>query len=136
MLDPKNSINITGGVTRDPESPSDNLVKFSIAVDYAGSEKGGSSTGYFDVVYWTNNDDNKRNADFVKNQVKEGKLKKGSQVQILGRLTQERWSTEGDSSKKSRVVIVAESLTYSGSSRPADSASSSSNASIEVPSEF
>lgn len=137
MLTPKNTVNIIGGLTKDPESPMDNLVKFSIAVDYAGSEKQGSSTGYFDVVYWTNNDDNKRNAEFVKNQVTSGKMKKGSQVHILGRLVQERWTSGDDDSKRSRVVIVAEALTYTSGGAPSTAdANSSAAAQVEVPSEF
>jgi single-stranded DNA-binding protein len=131
MIDPKNNVVLTGGIVRDPEQPTPNLVKFSVAVDFAGSDKSGNSTGYFDVTYWLN-DDNK-NASFVKSQVESGKMKKGSQIQLVGRLVQERWTTENDDSKKSRVVIVAESISYAGGGRPE---SSTLNASSEVPAEF
>lgn len=132
MIDPKNNVVLTGGIVRDPESPTPNLLKFSVAVDFAGSEKSGSSTGYFDITYWLN-DDNK-NATFVKSQVEAGKMKKGSQIQLVGRLVQERWTTENDDSKKSRVVVVAESITYAGSNRPAEG--SAGSASVEVPDNF
>lgn len=132
MLDPKNTLVITGGIVRDPESPTANLIKFSIAVDYAGSDKSGNQTGYFDVVFWTNNDS--PNTKFVKDQVTSGKMKQGSQIQLVGRLVQERWVAD-DSSKKSRVVIQAESVTYAGGNRSADSSSSSSGT-ASVPDDF
>ena len=55
MIDPKNIINITGGVVADPELVNDGkIANFTLAVDYAGSEKGSdNNTGYFDIVYWT-----------------------------------------------------------------------------------
>ena len=54
MIDPKNILNITGGVVSDPELVNDGkIANFTLAVDYAGSEKGSdNNTGYFDVVYY------------------------------------------------------------------------------------
>jgi single-stranded DNA-binding protein len=40
-------------------------------------------------------------------------MKKGSQIQLVGRLVQERWQQE--SQNRSKVVIAAESITYAGS---------------------
>lgn len=117
MLDPKNTIVITGGVVQDPELVNGNILKLRLAVDYAGSEKNTqNNSGYFDVTYYLNDEGN-RNATFVKSQIDDGKMKKGSQVQIVGRLVQERWSAE-DGGGRSRVVIVAEALTYAGGGRP------------------
>lgn len=56
MIDPKNLINITGGVVTDPELVNDKIAKFRLAVDYAGQEKGSENTsGYFDIVYYLKN---------------------------------------------------------------------------------
>jgi single-stranded DNA-binding protein len=94
----------------------DNIAKFRVAVDYAGSEKGSdNSTGYFDVTYYLNSEENKRNCEFVRNQISSGKLSKGSQIRLIGRLVQERWST--DDKKSSKVVIVAENITYASRGR-------------------
>lgn len=142
MIDPRNTVAITAGLIADPELVANgNIAKFRIAVDYAASEKGSNSTsGYFDVVYYLKSDSNfsSKNASFVANQISSGKMKKGSQVQIVGRLVQERWQQDGQN--RSRVVIAAEAMTYSGSSysKSTDTNSSSSNSesSISVPDEF
>ena len=48
MIDPRNLINLTGGVVTDVELINDKIAKFRLAVDYAGSEKGSDNTsGYF-----------------------------------------------------------------------------------------
>jgi single-stranded DNA-binding protein len=69
-------------------------------------------------------------------------MKKGSQIQVLGRLVQERYKAQDDS-PRSRVVIVAESVTYAGSAKPQSASTSSSPSSPSsqssystVPSEF
>lgn len=117
MIDPNNNLNLTCGVVADPEMVTDNIAKFRVAVDYAGSEKNSdNSSGYFDVTYYLNSDENKRNCEFVRNQISSGKLSKGSQIRLIGRLVQERWST--DDKKSSKVVIVAENITYASRSRP------------------
>lgn len=111
MIDPNNIVSLSCGVVAEPEVINDNIVKFRIAVDYAGNEKGsGNTSGYFDMTYFMNNDDNKRNAGFVRSQIADGKMTKGSQLRVVGRLTQERWST--DDKKNSRVVVIAESISY------------------------
>ena len=117
MIDPKNTINLTAGIIADPELVANgNIAKFRIAVDYAGSEKGsGISTGYFDVVYYLKDGSEfaNKNATFVAGQINGGKMKKGSQIQLVGRLVQERWQQE--TQNRSKVVIAAESITYAGS---------------------
>lgn len=145
MIDPRNIVNLTAGIVSDPESVANgNIIKFRIAVDFAGSEKGaGVSSGYFDVVYYLKDgsDFASKNASFVSKQVSEKKMKKGSQVQILGRLVQERWTQ--DNQNRSKIVVVAEAVTYAGGGfQKSDSSSDSSKqnsggaSSYSVPDEF
>jgi single-strand DNA-binding protein len=142
MIDPRNTVIITAGLIADPELVANgNIAKFRIAVDYAGSEKGaGSSSGYFDVVYYLKDgsDYASKNASFLAKQISESKMKKGSQLQIVGRLIQERWQQDGQN--RSKVVIAAEAITYAGSTynKSGDSAPSGSKTenSISVPDEF
>lgn len=123
MLDPKNVVSLTAGVVADPEMINDRIAKLRVAVDYAGSEKGSSAaSGYFDIVYYLKDGDSfaSKNASFVHSQITGNKMKKGSQVQLVGRLVQERW--QQDNQNRSRVVIVAESISYVGSaSKPTSS---------------
>ena len=139
MIDPKNTINLTAGIIADPELVANgNIAKFRIAVDYAGSEKGsGISAGYFDVVYYLKDgsDFANKNASFVAGQINGGKMKKGSQIQLIGRLVQERWQQEDVN--RSRVVIVAESVSYVGSAAPKTAEKSdSSSESKFIPDSF
>lgn len=142
MIDPKNTVILTAGVISDPELVANgNIAKLRIAVDYAGSEKGsGMSSGYFDVTYYLKDGSDfvNKNASFIANQISGGKMKKGSQIQIVGRLVQERW--QQDNQNRSKVVIAAESVTYAGSSYQkkdsSDSAPKSASASSNVPDEF
>jgi hypothetical protein len=146
MIDPRNIVNLTAGIVSDPESVANgNILKFRIAIDYAGNEKGsGMTSGYFDVVYYLKDgsDFASKNASFVGKQVSEGKMKKGSQVQILGRLFQERWQQEG--LNRSKIVVVAEAITYAGggyqksdsSTTATSTTAAQGNASFSVPDEF
>lgn len=137
MLDPKNMLNVTAGVVADPEVINDKIAKFRVAIEYAGPE----NVGYFDVTYYLKDSEGfvNKNASFVAGQINAGKLKKGSQISIIGRIFQERWQQDGQN--RSRVAIVAEHLSYAGSlnskgdsSKSSDSAPAPSKASI--PSEF
>ena len=135
MIDPNNNLNLTCGVVADPEMPTENIAKFRVAVDYAGSEKGSdNSTGYFDVTYYLNSDENKRNCEFVRSQITSGKLSKGSQIRLIGRLVQERWST--DDKKSSKVVIVAENITYASRGKPEGTTPAATSAESVAPSSF
>ena len=144
MIDPRNIITLTAGLIADPELVANgNIAKLRIAVDYAGSEKGaGASSGYFDVVYYLKDGSefSSKNAMFLSKQINESKMKKGSQIQIVGRLVQERWQQEG--ANRSKVVIAAEAVTYAGSSFQKSGESSStataskSEATFSVPDEF
>jgi len=141
MIDPKNVITLTGGVVSDPELIADKIAKFRVAVDYAGSEKGSqNNSGYFDVTYYLKDgsDFASKNANFIHSQITNKNLKKGSPIQIVGRLVQERWKQ--DDQNRSKVVIVAESISYvlTGQKSGTKTSSETSNASEanSVPDEF
>ena len=140
MLDPKNMVTLTAGIVADPEVINDKIAKFRIAIDYAGSEKGSQSTsGYFDVTYYLKDANGyvNKNASFIHNQITDGKMKKGSQVSIIGRLVQERW--QQDNSNRSKVVVIAEHMAYAANSSPKSSDASSGSpktANASVPEEF
>ena len=132
MLDAKNVVTISGGVVSEPELINDKIAKFRLAVDYAGSEKGSqNNSGYFDIVYYLKdgNDFASTNAKFLHTQITSGKLKKGSPIQLIGRLVQERW--QQDNSNRSKIVIVAESVSYAASTYTKSSDSNSSSGSSE-----
>jgi len=140
MIDPKNVITITGGVVSDPELIVEKIAKFRVAVDYAGSEKGSqNNSGYFDVVYYLKdgNEFSSKNANFIHSQITSKKLQKGSGIQIVGRLVQERWKQ--DDQNRSKVVIVAESISYVSGQKASGKASSEGNNASEsnsVPDQF
>ena len=97
-----NSINIIGRLVRDPEQvvtkSGVEMTTFSIAV-----AEGKDEVSYFDCKAF------KKTAELV------AKYKhKGEQVGVSGRLKQERWSTD-DGAKRSKVVIVADRVTFVGS---------------------
>lgn len=128
MLDPQNLVTISGGFIADPEMINDRIMKVRIGVDYAASDKDSdNNSGYFDVVYYLkdNNGFTGKNASFVAAQVEQGKMKKGTTVSIIGRLVQERWKQ--DDQNRSRIVIVAEHMTYGQRSNPKSDGSTSSS---------
>lgn len=142
MLDPKNTVQITGGVVADPEQQAKrdgtklDIWKLRVAVDYAGrdQENPDNKSGYFDVTVYTGGDD--RNTKFVKDQLTSGKLKKGSQIQLVGRLEQDRFKTN-DGKNASRVGIVAEAITYaSGGGGTKAEGSSNTGPATAVATEF
>ena len=128
MIDPRNLINLTGGVVTDVELFNDKIGKFRFAVDYAGSEKGSDNTsGYFDIVYYIRDSKGEfigKKASFIHTQTKADKIKKGTKLQIVGRLVQERWKQ--DDQNKNRVVVVAEHISYATTSSPAGAAKTTS----------
>lgn len=139
MIDPRNTVILTAGIVADPEVVANgNIAKFRIVVDYAGSEKGaGASGGYFDVVYYLKDGSEpaSKNAAFVIGQLQNNKMKKGSQVQLVGRLIQERWQQDGQN--RSKIVIVAEALTYAGSNyQKSSDTPPKAEASSSIPDEF
>jgi hypothetical protein len=126
-------------VVADPEIINDKIAKFRVAVEYAGSEKGAQSTaGYFDITYYLKDSDGfvNKNASFIHSQITGGKMKKGSQISIIGRLLQERW--QQDNQNRSKVVVIAEHIAYAASSSPksSDSKSETTSSNTSVPEEF
>lgn len=140
MMDPKNVTTQTGGLVADPEvidTSNGKIIKLRFAVDYAGREKDSDNrSGYFDVTYYAN--ESNPNSKFVLSQIEKGNFKKGSQLSIVGRLVQERWTK--DSNKGQRVVIEAEGVTYAGGgssqAKPADGSTSSNDAPASLPTSF
>lgn len=134
MIDPKNLINISGGVVADPELINEKIAKFRLAVDYAGSEKGSdNNSGYFDVVYYLKDSSGftSKNASFVHSQISDSKVKKGSRLNIVGRLVQERWKQ--DDQNRSKTVIVAEHIAYAANATSnGTKASSESSATVSA----
>jgi len=140
MIDPRNLINITGGVVADPELINDKIAKFRLAVDYAGQEKGGdNNSGYFDIVYYLKDANGfaSKNASFMHGQISDSKIKKGSKLTIVGRLVQERWKQEDQN--RSKVVIVAEHISYAATAGSSKSSSTNETATVgssSVPDSF
>lgn len=137
MIDARNNGNLIGGLVADPElvGPNKDIVRLRIASDYSGRDAANpdNKTGYFRVTMFLSDDNN--NTRFVKKQIENGNLKKGSQVHILYRLQQERW--EKDGTKMSDVTLVAESLTYAGgAARTSEGDNTPKVAAVEIPNEF
>lgn len=120
MLTGENLVTLSGGVVADPERPTDNIIKFRLGVDRSGrdSVEPDKDSGYFDITYFLNGGD-ERNSNFVKTQVENGNLSKGSSISVVGRLIQERWEQDGN--KRQKVVIIAESISYVSRGKREDS---------------
>lgn len=134
MMDPKNFVGLSFGLVAEPEPVNDGkIIKLRGAADYAGQEKGTDNrSGYFDITYFVNDTPN---AKFVADQVAKKNFKKGSQLQLVGRLVQERWEKDGN--RNSKVVIVAEAITYaSGSGGGKDKAEAATVADSPLPTRF
>lgn len=139
MLDPKNVVALTGGLVDSPEINGD-VAKLRIAIDYAGNERNSDNkSGYFQVKYFLNSDT--PNATFVRNQITNNNFKKGSTLQLLGRLVQERWKDDAGNNR-SGIVVIAESITYGTSIRrdsneaPQAAQAANSNNSMDIPESF
>lgn len=115
MLDPKNVVMITGGLTADPEvidGKNGKIIKFRLAVSNAGVDSGKyGESGYFDAVFYE--DAKNSNSKFVVAQVSEGKMAKGSQLSVVARLMHERWIR--DEVKGQKTTLVIEAVSYAGS---------------------
>lgn len=123
MSSAKNVWSGIGGIVTDLEFVDDKkrILNFRLAVDGAGRERDSDDySGYFDVKYFVNEGD--PNGKFVVSQIEAGNIKKGSLVGIVGEVRQERWKNE-DGSGRSKVLLVADNITYVG--RRSDSESGS-----------
>jgi single-strand DNA-binding protein len=106
-----NSTVLTGRLTRDPELRSTNsgtsVANTAIAVERFRKDQD-NDVSFIDLTIWGNF------AELVAN-----KARKGDTVTISGRLQQERWETE-DGSKRSKVVVVVDTLVGECMYRKAD----------------
>lgn len=121
MMDARNLGVLTCGIVADLETAADGkILKLRLGADWAGtnSEDREDRKGYFDGIYWLNVDN--ANVAFVKKQMAEGNMKKGSSIVIAYRLSQSRYLTK-DGVKSSRVELVIDSINWAGQGqRPVD----------------
>lgn len=113
MINGNNLIQISGRLTADAEYVMDGkMLRFSIAVDRAGYEKGSdSNTGFFNCKIWMT--ENAWTAsgviEAIKSLVSDGRLAKGSPVRIVGSLNQDRY-TDSNDNRRSEVNITVETI--------------------------
>lgn len=132
MIQAGNTVNLIGGICSDISRESNSILKFRLAVGYASNDKE-DTTGYFDVVYFIGDSPN---AKFVSSQVEQGKLRKGSQIALCGRLVHSRWVDKKDNSKRSAVQITAEAIDYVGRSSSSREDSGTETTRTELPERF
>ena len=93
-----NQVILLGRLTRDAElrttGGGKNVTEFSLAVD-----KGNDEASFFDVVAW------EKTAELVSQYTS-----KGSKVLVQGRLDQQSWEKDGQ--KRSKVVVIANDVTF------------------------
>jgi single-strand DNA-binding protein len=101
-----NNIVIGGTVGRDPEMRATgngkSIASFSIAVD-SGKDK---EADWFDVTAW------EQQAELVSKYVT-----KGSNVVVIGRISQDKWEDKNGGGKRSKVVIIANNVQLVGGKR-------------------
>jgi len=97
-----NTVSLIGRLGQDPQlryTPNGTAVATcSIAVPRRGNR---DEVDWFDLTFWG------KTAELAAQH-----LTKGRQVGITGRLQQDRWEKDGE--KRSKVVVVADSLTFIG----------------------
>ncbi len=97
-----NTVALIGRLCGDPQlryTPNGTAVaNASLAVPRRGNRE---ETDWFDLTFWG------KTAELAANH-----LTKGRQVGITGRLRQERWEKDGE--KRSKVVVVVDSVTFIG----------------------
>lgn len=113
MTSPHNNGCLTGGIVADPEIFKDKVAKLRIAVDFAGTDAKNKDdrTGYFDAVFFLNDDN--PNSKFASRMIREGKVKKGSQISVVYSLRQERFEDK-DGNRRNSITLVVDSLTFAG----------------------
>lgn len=98
-----NRLILIGNLARDPElrytGQGKPVCEFVLAVDGSGREGGEIAAGFFPVTAWE-----KQAEACVKH------LKKGSLVQVEGRILQERWEKEGE--KRSKMTVTAHLVNF------------------------
>ena len=101
---------LTGRLTRDPElqrTQSDiAYATFSVAVDRDRvSANGERATDFFDIIAWR-----------VKGEFVAKHFGKGDCITVAGRMQQNRW-TDADGVKRTKYVVVAENVYFTGDKR-------------------
>ncbi len=105
-----NRVILMGNLTRDPEvkysQGGSAIAKFSIAVNrrYKAGDDLKEEVGFFDIVVFGKQAENCGEY-----------LKKGRGVLVEGRLQQDRWEDKETGAKRSRVLVVAQSVQFLGS---------------------
>lgn len=130
MLNAMNVGSITGRLVADPEQKTDNILEMRLAVDYAGYDRDNpdNRSGFFRVTYFTNEDN--QNTRFVKSQIEQGNLKKGSAVSILYSLKHSRYTHEGN--RRENVELIAHTLDYSGPRRKEEEGNESNTEAVST----
>ena len=114
MLNRSNFWQGEGNLSRDPEihtTPQGvEVVHFTIAVSGAGSGSGEKdSAGFFDCKIWLTENDFVVPAEIrAAREGFKGDWKKGTRIQVMGRLIQERWEKDGE--KRNRVIVLADKV--------------------------
>lgn len=107
-----NKVMLIGNLTRDPElryTPGGAAVaEFGLALNesYKNKQTGQMTekVHFIDIVCWA------RTAEVAAEY-----LKKGTQVHIEGKLTQDRWDDKDSGQKRSKIKVTCERLTFVGS---------------------
>lgn len=100
-----NDVSFTARLTRDPETRSTNagkmVAKIDAAINRRGYNGGQDEACFIEVNAW------EKLAEFAKNY-----LHKGSGIYVKGRLKQETWQDRETGANRSKIVVVAERLTF------------------------
>lgn len=130
MIDASNVVQIQGRLTRDAEEVMDGkMLRFSIAVDRAGYEKGSdNNAGFFNCKIWMTENDYTASGVIknIRTVYDTGRLSKGAMVRVVGSLNQDRY-VDSDGNKRESTGITVE--TIESYARSADSESNQSSAS-------
>jgi len=109
-----NSVNIIGRLGRDPElrhTPSGKAVcELNLAVDDGWGEN--KKTAWIGCVLWD------KTAELAAQH-----LRKGDQVGISGRLTQDTWDDKETGKKQTKTKVTCERMSFTGGRRESDSGS-------------
>ena len=118
-----NNVVLLGRLTRDPEqrttTSGKNIAEMSLAVD-----RGNDEADFFEVTAW------EKTAELVSKYTH-----KGSKVLVQGRLRQDSWDDKETGKKRSKVVVVANDVTFLDAVGGAKSAQTSDVVPIDIPGE-
>jgi single-strand DNA-binding protein len=112
MITSKNMVMLEGNMVADPESPTDGILNFRMAVNNGGYENQELAAGFFNVKVFYNGLV-QSHADFIKRQVDKGNFAKGTRVAVVGQLRQERWKSSEDQNRD-KIILIAHSVEFAG----------------------